>query len=155
MPHFDSLDVSEMAFNAQTGRVRVTSGLYPFLFTGIVNLMRGRELLKAMLAVLSRTSFHFDESGFRFPNPVHLGWDVDEDGPLWEGVELHILEDEGVIPEPDFARLMLRVAHTFIAGANEHDHPMLREPWWPELLDATRRLEAMVAALDDGGAAER
>jgi hypothetical protein len=140
-----------IVFHPETGRVRVNNKGGAFLFTGIVNLMRGADLLRASSATLARTSFHLDECGFRFPNAQHLDWDEEEDGPLWQGVELHILEEEGYIPEPDFARLMLRVAQTFIAGAQEHDHPMLREPWWPELLHATSRLEAQVAAMGGGG----
>lgn len=113
----------------------------------ILSSFEGSRILRAVRAVLERTSCSWGEAGFAYPNLEFLDWDEVTDGPIWEGVELRIMHESEHVPEPTFARLMLRVAHTFIAGANEHDHPMLREPWWPELLDATKRLETMVAAL--------
>ena len=115
----------------------------------ILSSFEGSRILKAVRAVLERTSCIWGEAGFIYPNSGCLDWDEDSDGPIWEGVELRIMHDTAYIPEPDFARLMLRVAQTFISGATDCDHPMLREPWWPELLDAAARLEAHVKALDD------
>jgi hypothetical protein len=120
-----------------------------FVVQAVLGSFWGSTITTAVEAVLSRTSFGLDDSGFTYPNADYLGWDDETDGQLWEGVHAHVLQDEAYIPEPDFARLMLRVAQTFIAGAKEHDHPMLREPWWPELLHATSRLEAQVAAMED------
>ncbi|MCK6524220.1 hypothetical protein L6R49_22665 [Myxococcota bacterium] len=148
-------DLIQTRFEPQHNKVVAFGWKEDFVVQAILCSFWRSGILKAVRAVLNRTSFDLDDSGFTYPNAEYLGWDDDVDGPLWEGVCAHVMSDEAFIPEPTFARLMLRVAQTFIAGANEHDHPMLREPWWPELLDATRRLEAMVAALDDGGAAER
>ena len=107
--------------------------------------LNGKQFLNAMLAVLSRDDVDLDDAGFTYPNADLLDWDE----PVWEGVKARVFLDIEYVPEPDFARLMLRVAQTFISGATDCDHAMLREPWWPELLDATARLEAQVKALGD------
>ena len=130
-------------YDPQSARVRLAGGSPPWPLVAFVSTLKASVLSRAIAGVLERSEFPIDEGGFRYPNEHLL--DIGEE--LWHGVEIDVMQQCVVIPEPDFARLMLRVAQTFISGATDCDHAMLREPWWPELLDATARLEAMVAAL--------
>lgn len=150
MPHANLSNVP-MVFRPDGESVSVDLERTSWIVNGLCSSLHHKQLLTALRPASERVDHFNDVSGFRFAGEASL----DKGEELWEGVELTMLDGVEHIPEPDFARLTLRVAQTFIAGANERDHPMLREPWWPELLDATKRLEDMVAALDDGGAAER
>jgi hypothetical protein len=140
-----NMPVVSLQFDADTRGITAQSTTTRGPAFTVMESMCGRQIFSAVEAVLSRDELDLDDAGFRYPNLDLLEWDE----PVWEGVKVWVFMDVQYIPEPDFARLMLRVAQTFIAGAKEHDHPMLREPWWPELLHATSRLEAQVAAMED------
>ncbi len=139
-------------FNANDSRVVVRGNELTYVAHALLSSLSKNRLLEALDAVLQRGCLHLEEAGFWYLTDEDLSDLDDEEVPPF-CVRMRVVTEVAYIPEPDFARLMLRVAQTFISGATDCDHPMLREPWWPELLDAAARLEAQVKALDDDEAA--
>jgi hypothetical protein len=43
---------------------------------------------------------------------------------------------------PAFERLMAHYFRALITGAETHHDPVVREPWWPEFVQATDIIEA-------------
>jgi hypothetical protein len=134
-----------MTFNARHECVDVRDKTGDQLIPALLSSLHARDFAPAIQGVLTRAEYWLNAAGFRYARPDLL----DPDEATWDGVKVTLLDEEKVVDERTFAQLVLITAQAFIAGMELTKHPMLREPWWPELLHATSRLEAQVAAMED------
>lgn len=134
-----------MTFNARHECVDVRDSTGEQLVPALLSSLHARDFAAAIHGVITRTEYSLNAAGFRYDRPELR----DPDETPWEGVKVTVLDDERIVEERQFARLMLITAQTFMVGVQLTKHPMLSGQRWIDLSSAVETLARLIAETDD------